>query len=58
MSDATEYQSAETSWRFHSRRSQLRDKIAHVEKALAELQMELVELESKPPLYNLFNWSA
>jgi hypothetical protein len=58
MSDFTDYQSSETSWRYGARRSELQSRIDHVARALEELRAELAELEKMPPRYELFNWSA
>lgn len=54
----TDYQSAETAWRYNSQRSSLQRSIEDAEKALERLRATLAELESKPPRYELFNWSA
>jgi predicted RNase H-like nuclease (RuvC/YqgF family) len=56
--DLSEYQHKETAWRYDSKCTRLRERIAHIEYSLAEYKAELSRLEANPPLYALMNWSA
>lgn len=56
--DLSNYQSSETAWRYDSMKSRLFCRIRDTEKELHRLRAQLDELERKPPLYHLFNWSA
>ncbi len=56
--DLSDYQSAETAWRYDV---QLEDAKVRWEKAGIELRAAseaLVNLQFHPPMYHLFNWSA
>lgn len=52
------YQSAETEWRYEVHISRAKDEINRLEALLKIEKNKLDELESKPPMTHLFNWSA
>jgi prefoldin subunit 5 len=58
MDDIASYQSSETAWRYDSRVGRLKEKIEQTQNLLQTLEEELKQLEARPPLYHLFNWSA
>jgi hypothetical protein len=52
------YQTADTAWRWQSRKDRLEDEIENLEIELDKRRDALIWLERRPPLYHLFNWSA
>lgn len=56
--DLRGYQTAETAWRYNSQIGRLSTEIAHFELELAVRKARLNEIQKRPPLYHLFNWSA
>ncbi len=56
--DLSDYQSADTAWRYENRVARLKADIANTEALLRTQKEALRALEEHPPLYHLFNWSA
>ncbi len=58
MPDFTSYQTADTAWRFHTRKLRAWEKLKTALDEAAKAKQELEYLEQHPPLWHLFNWSA